>query len=116
MMDQALDGGDVAVEDSKGDDDVNTRVDMVDVQNELNEMERNKEDDNVTNRKQKKKNSTQQSRSWYLTALMFVLQIHWVQGEPIAEQIQERVYEKIDSFMTLPVTTLNIFDDFFNKG
>ena len=61
--------------------------------------------------------STQQSRRWYLTALISVLMIYCVQGEtPIAEQIQERVYEKVDSFMTLPVTTLNIFDDFFNKG
>ena len=63
-----------------------------------------------------KKRRTRQSSTWYSTALMFVLMIYWVQGEPIADQIQERVYEKIDSFMTLPVTTLNIFDDFFNKG
>lgn len=62
------------------------------------------------------KSRTQQSRRWYLTALISILTIYWVQGEPIAEQIQERVYEKVDSFMTLPVTTLNIFDDFFNKG
>ena len=62
------------------------------------------------------KSRTQQSRRWYLTALISVLMIYCVQGEPIAEQIQERVYEKVDSFMTLPVTTLNIFDDFFNKG
>ena len=62
------------------------------------------------------KKSTQQSRRWYLTALISVLMIYWAQGEPIAEQIQGRVYEKVDSFMTLPVTTLNIFNDFFNKG
>lgn len=43
----------------------------------------------------------------------------WAQKEekePIAVQIQERIYERVDSFITLPMTTLDVFSDFFDAG